>query len=109
MKSAAHTDYKQQNSRVIPCPRMHAQAERDCPVLVNTCSEAARSFYLRNGFSEVGAQPVMIGGRQHWWMAFPAQSPATSSHDAVLSHDDVPVKLTLQLAEAGSPGVPPLR
>ncbi|KAK9905903.1 hypothetical protein WJX75_008535 [Coccomyxa subellipsoidea] len=30
-----------------------AQAEMDCPVLVNTCSEAARSFYLRNGFSEV--------------------------------------------------------
>ncbi|EIE23699.1 hypothetical protein COCSUDRAFT_66057 [Coccomyxa subellipsoidea C-169] len=96
-------------SRTLSLCIRQAQAERDCPVLVNTCSEAARSFYLRNGFSEVGAQPVMIGGRQHWWMAFPAQSLATLSHDTELSHDDVPVKLTLQLAEAGSPGVPPLR
>ena len=53
---------------------LHAQAERDCPVLVNTCSEAARAFYMRNGFSEVG-EPVVIGRQQHWWMVFPAQCP----------------------------------
>lgn len=58
-----------------------AQEERDCPVLVNTCSEAARGFYLRNGFQEVGGQPTMIGGSTHWWMAFPTQT-----------HQDVPVK-----------------
>jgi hypothetical protein len=72
------------------------QAEMDCPVLVNTCSEAARSFYLRNGFSEVGEQPVMIGGNRHWWMVFPARS-------SVPGHD-VPVKLTLH-AEAKSGGL----
>jgi len=61
--------------------RASAQAEWDRPVLVNTCSEAARSFYLRNGFQEVGGQPTVIGGSTHWWMAFPAQT-----------HLDVPVK-----------------
>ena len=53
--------------------RTPTQAERDCPVLANTCSEAARAFYLRNGFAEVGRQPMLIGKRQHWWMVFPAQ------------------------------------
>lgn len=42
-------------------------------MLVNTCSGAARAFYLRNGFREVGAQPVLIGKRAHWWLAHPAR------------------------------------
>ena len=50
-----------------------AQDERDCPMLANTCSEAARSFYLRNGFQEVGVQPMLIGKRAHWWLAHPAR------------------------------------
>ncbi len=49
------------------------QAEVSCPVLVNTCSESARSFYLRNGFEQIGEQPVLIGGNRHWWMAYPAR------------------------------------
>lgn len=50
-----------------------AQAERDCPVLVNTCSDAARGFYLRNGFTELAQQPMLIGKVSHWWLALPAQ------------------------------------
>lgn len=76
---------------------VHVQAEWDRPVLVNTCSEAARSFYLRNGFSEVGEQPVIIGGSRHWWMAFPAQNSAPSY--------DVPVKLALQRSSLTCVGV----
>jgi hypothetical protein len=49
------------------------QAERDCPILVNTCSDTARSFYLRNGFAELAQQPVLIGKRPHWWLALPAR------------------------------------
>ena len=51
-------------------------------MLVNTCSEAARSFYLRNGFREVGAQPVLIGGRAHWWLAHPARAERGRAADA---------------------------
>lgn len=51
-----------------------AQAERNCAMLVNTCSAAARSFYLRSGFREVGAQPMLIGKRAHWWLAHPARA-----------------------------------
>ena len=54
--------------------RARAQAERDCPMLVNTCSEAARAFYLRNGFREVGDQAMLIGKRAHWWLAHPARA-----------------------------------
>ncbi|BDA47674.1 hypothetical protein COCOBI_10-5250 [Coccomyxa sp. Obi] len=84
-------------SRALSICIRQAQAEWDRPVLVNTCSEAARSFYLRNGFSEVGEQPVVIGGSHHWWMAFPA-------HNSALSHD-VPVKLALQRASLTGVGI----
>jgi hypothetical protein len=26
---------------------------------------------LRNGFAEVGQQPVLIGNSKHWWMVYP--------------------------------------